>query len=299
MEANNVKVLVFGATGFIGKAVSEGLSNNHDVHTTTRFEATNEREHAVDLLSPDAVRKVIELVQPEVIINAAGIIDPNADVSQNVTFTDNILNGVVESGLVPKRIITFGSAAEYGLVSPDELPVSENLTLRAGAGYGHAKILEEEKALSYRDSHDLPVVVARIFNPIGPKMADKFLVSRLKSQIKEYQRGARDSLEISRKDSTRDYVAISDIASAIRALAEGEPKHSVYNIGSGTTMSNGDLLQLMVKSSKIEGEPEVRETSQDPEPTVASKADITRMKQDFNWEPRHSIADTVEEIMND
>jgi len=294
-----MKVLIFGATGFIGKAVNESLSEHHEVHQTTRLETTNDRQYAVDLLSRDAIKKVINFVQPEVIINAAGVVDPGADVFQNVTFTDNILNSVVEAGLKPRRIVTFGSAGEYGQVPLAELPVDEATELRANAGYGYAKKQEEEKALSYRSQYELPVVVARIFNPIGIGMADKFLVSRLKKQIEQYRNGDRNSLEISRKDSERDYIAVSDIATAIRALIEGNPVHSVYNIGSGASMSNGDLLQLMIKSSKIESIPKVVETLAEPEPTVASRADITRIQQELGWAPKQSIADIVEEIMND
>jgi len=143
------------------------------------------------------------------------------------------------------------------------------------------------------------IVVARIFNPIGVGMAEKFFVSRVKKQIEEYITGERTSLEISRKDSSRDYIAVDDIANAIRVLAENNTKHTVYNIGSGISMSNGELLQLMVSSSKIEDEPEIVETFADPEPLVASQADITRIQQEFNWKPQHSIAAIVEEIMND
>jgi GDP-4-dehydro-6-deoxy-D-mannose reductase len=298
-ERNSMKVLVFGSTGFIGQTVAEHLSKSHEVHTTTRAESISDNQHTVDLLQPEAVRKVIELVQPEIIVNAAGIVDPNADTMQNVSFTQNILNGITQSNIDPSKVIIFGSAGEYGRVQPGEIPVHESVPLRAESGYGYAKKLEEEAALSYGNENDLPVIVARIFNPIGRGMAEKFLVSRLKKQIEEYKEGKRESLELNRKDSKRDYIAVGDIALAIAAIAEGKPTHNVYNIGSGKSMSNGDLLQLMVKSSKIIGDPNILETSEQPEAMVASEADITRISQDFNWAPKHSISATLEEIMND
>lgn len=294
-----MKVLLFGANGFIGRAVRENLSVDHEVHAAIRSENPGINEHNVDLLALDSVKKVIEAVRPEVIINSAGIVDSNADTMQNVTFTKNILQAVNESDLAPKRIVISGSAGEYGRIDSDELPTSETVPLRADAGYGLAKKIEEETALGFREKDQLPVVVARIFNPIGTNMAERFLVSRLKKQIDEYVAGERTTLEVSRKDANRDYIAVDDIAKALRVLIEGDPVHGVYNIGSGTAMSNGELLQLMVDSSKIENDPEIVETSPNPEPLVASQADITRLKQEFNWEPQHNIADIVQEIMND
>lgn len=294
-----MKVLIFGSTGFIGKAVLENLSTGHEVYTTTRSEATGYNEYSVDLLKLDAVRKVIELVRPEVIINAAGIVDPNADTMQNVSFTKNILQATSESENKPHRVIIFGSAGEYGHVLPGEIPVSEEVPLRASSGYGYAKKIEEQTALTIAENDNLPIVIARIFNPIGLNMAEKFLVSRLKKQINEYKQGTRNALELSRKDAERDYIAVDDIASAIRCLIEASPMHSIYNIGSGSSMSNDDLLKLMIDSSKLEGDPRVIETSSEPEQSVASRANIARITHEFNWIPQRSIAAIVEEIMND
>lgn len=292
------KVLLFGANGFIGRVIRKDLSKDYDVIAGVRSGVIAQNEVSVDLLDPQTIKDIISNVQPDVIINAAGIIDPQADTMQNVVFTKNILGAVLASNIVIKRIIIFGSAGEYGRIQPNELPVSEDVTLRADTGYGLAKKLEEQEALSFREK-GLAVVVVRIFNPIGVGMAEKFLVPRIKQQIEQYVAKERGTLEVSRKDSKRDYIAVDDIASAIRVLIEGDPKHDVYNIGSGVATSNGDLLQLMINSSKMDGEPKVIETSAEPEPLVASQADITRIKQEFHWEPRHNIADIVEEIMND
>lgn len=293
-----MKVLVFGASGFIGKAIRKNLSNNHDVIAAVRSQQISQDEVTVDLLDKKSVKNAINEVQPDVIINSAGIVDPTADTMKNVTFTQNILEAVLESDVSVRRIIISGSAGEYGRIQESELPVDESTPLRADAGYGLAKKLEEHVALAFREK-GLPVVVVRIFNPIGLGMAEKFLVSRIKRQIEEYLAGKRTTLEVGRKDSNRDYIAVDDIALAVRLLIEGNPTQGVYNIGSGVSMSNGELLQLMVSSSKIEDEPEIVENSAEPEPLVASQADITRIQQEFRWKPQYSIAAVVEEIMND
>jgi GDP-4-dehydro-6-deoxy-D-mannose reductase len=293
-----MKVLLFGASGFIGRIIYNNLSVDHEVHATTRLGEVSDLEHNVDLLDVASIGRIIKIVQPDIVINAAGIINLDADVTENFIFTKNILKSIVETNVNPKSVIICGSASEYGNILENELPVNENVPLRAVTGYGLAKKIEELAALEYRKK-GVPVIVVRIFNPIGPGMAEKFLVPRLKKQLNEYLAGDRASLQLSRKDSNRDYISVGDIAAAIRVLIEGKPVHSVYNIGSGIAMSNGNLLQLMINSSKIKDVPVITETSNEPERLIASQADITRIQQEFNWKPEHTIADTVEEIMND
>jgi len=290
-----MRILLFGASGFIGRTVRTNLEIDHEVIPVVRPHSGGQ-ELEVDLLNLEAIEQLLDHTQPEVVINAAGIVDPKADPMLNIEFTKNILSAAANTHV--NRIIIFGSAGEYGRIEANELPVDEETPLRADSGYGLSKKLEEQLALEYRE-RGFPVIVTRIFNPIGVGMAEKFFVSQIKKQIEEYLRGERTTLELSRKDSTRDYIAVDDIALAIRALIEGSPVHGVYNIGSGVAMSNGELLQLMVSSSKIEHSPEIVETSTEPEPLVASQADITRIQQEFHWEPKHSIAAIVEEIMND
>ena len=294
-----MRILIFGASGFIGQAVKKALMIDHEVFTTTRSAPTGQNEYSVDLLEANSVMAAINSIRPEVIINTAGIVDAQADPNQNVTFTQNILQAVIDIQLVPKKIIISGSAGEYGYIQGDELPVKETTPLRADTGYGAAKKAEDEMARKFGADHQLPVIVARIFNPIGIGMAEKFFVSRIKKQIQEYVAGERTVFEVSRKDSLRDYIAVNDVASAFLALVEGEPKHDVYNIGSGIATTNNELLQLMIESSKIDTDVEVFETSQEPELLVANQADISRIRQDLGWSPRRNISDTVEEIMND
>lgn len=295
-----MKVLLFGATGFIGRAIRKNLSDGHEVIAAVRSDTPADDEVFVDLLDQKSIQAALDQFKPDIIVNSAGIVDPNADTMMNVEFTKNIFEATIMSNAPVRKVVISGSAGEYGrILSEEELPVSEDTPLRADNGYGLAKKLEEAAALKYHEEGFPGVVIARIFNPIGVGMADKFLVTRIKKQINECIEGNRASIEISRKDSRRDYIVVDDIASAIRVLVEGDPKHTVYNIGSGVAMSNGDLLQLMVSSSKIEHEPEVIETSEQPEPLVASQADIARIQSEFHWAPKYTIADIVEEIMND
>jgi len=299
MTKSNTEVLIFGGRGFIGRNLKEALASQYDVYSTTQSVTDQTDEFQLDLRDEGAIKDLLDRLKPEVIINCAGIVDASQDVTLNETYTHNILQAVVDAGLSPERIIICGSAGEYGNVHEDEIPVGEHVPLRAQSAYGMAKVAEESVALEYAQEHHLPVVVARIFNPVGADMGEKFLISRLIKQLGEYATGERSAIEISRKDSLRDYVAIEDVVSALSLFVSHKPKERVYNIGSGKSTSNADLVQMILQNSKLESSPPIVETATEPELPVASQADISRLSTEFDWQPTHSIADTIKETMNE
>lgn len=292
-----MRIALFGASGFIGSAVYDVLRNDHEVFRVGRFEVGKDNEFKANLLDSKAIEIALTEIKPEVVINAAGIVDTAQDTTQNKVFTKNILEALHTSDIKPRLVLVIGSAAVYGKV--DALPVSEDTPLRADSDYGLAKLQEEKIALDLGDKYDQKVVVTRIFNPIGKGMAEKFFVVRVKKQIEEAEAGDRQKIEISRKDSLRDYTAVEDVANAIRLIIEGDPTHKIYNIGSGVATSNEELLKIMAKGSKVDGSIEVIETLPDPEPLVAGQADVTRIKEEFSWQPKKDLADAVKEIMSD
>jgi len=293
-----MKILIVGSSGFIGRKVREVLSASHDVYAADRSGTDQGDNYFINLEDVASITKVIGAVKPEVIINCAGVVDSTARVELNGVFTKNLLQAAVDSGLVFKRIVISGSAAEYGVVDASNIPVNEDVPLNAQNVYGLSKVKETSFALAYGAEHNLPVVVARIFNPIGGGMHAKFLISRIIDQINEFKQGKRRALEVSRLDAKRDYIDIKDVALGIKALIENEPQEAVYNIGSGISTSNQELVDLIIDNSDLVDRPLVEQTSPDKEPLVAIQADISRMEREFGWKPQSTLVETVKEIMN-
>ncbi|HEU4966002.1 MAG TPA: NAD(P)-dependent oxidoreductase [Candidatus Saccharimonadales bacterium] len=290
-----MKLLIIGANGFVGRGVSEAArGQGHEVFETYRQSA----DIPIDLSHPESIVSVMRSVRPDVVINAAGVLPPG-DVRQNPAFSANMIRAIHESGHIPKQIIVSGSAAEYGVVDAANLPVNEDLPAHPTNDYGKSKAEETTIALQLGAEYGLSVVVARIFNPIGPNMQARFLTSRLLAQIDECRRGKRQNIEIGRRDACRDYLDVRDLGAAIVAIAAGNPQYTVYNVGSGRKMSNGELADLLVQYSQISPVPSIIETQDQPEPPAASQADISRLQEDFGWRPEYSLEQTVKDIIND
>jgi len=290
-----MKILVFGSDGFIGRNVCKELKMSHEVIEANKNNTVGDNRIQVNLIDKDSVAGAINNTHPEVIINCAGVVNTDSDVDLNVEFTKNILEHAVKVDSV-RKVVICGSASEYGLVDIKNIPVDENTPLNASSGYGLSKLKEEQLALRYQKSGKINVLVLRIFNPIGVGMADRFLLMSLLHQIKDCRLGQKNTIEISRLDSARDYISIADVAVAFRLVVEGDPQQSVYNVGSGDSTTNEKLLELMLKNSKLENRPKIIQVMDKPEPLVASQADITRISDEFGWRAVCIIDETVEEI---
>lgn len=286
-----MKILVLGTNGFIGKTVAGLLAKDHEVIKATRH--GEDGSTAVDLTDKNSIISCLKKYSPEAIVNCAGIVENSERARLNIVMTLNLLSALVESDIVLKRVVILGSAGEYGFINETDLPVKEEQPIAPISDYGNAKAEEVAQALDFAEKHRLPLVVARIFNPIGHGMNQRQLLPQLFKQAKEIKNKSRDTIEISRLDSRRDYIAVTDLAAAIECIIEGTPSYTIYNVGSGLATSNQQLVQTVLKSEGIDGNVPLMETQPAPERLVAVQADITRLKQDFNWQPKESIEDII------
>lgn len=287
-----MKVAIFGADGFIGSAVTHEIESSG--HTVLRGRDSD--GNLVDLLNQDAVKNYLNDTKPEVIINCAGVVG-GGDFENNVHFTENILTGVKLAKIAVNRVIIMGSAGEYGEV--DTLPVLETTLLAGTSPYALSKIQEEKVAQAIGKEVGIEVVAARVFNPIGPGMHERFLIPSLLRQIQEVKDGNRDYIEVSRLDAKRDYIDVRDVATAISAIVINDSlQHDVYNIGSGKSTSNQELIQELISLVELEKNPTIIETQDTPEPTYANQADISRLSSELNWRPQYSLKTTMEDIVS-
>ncbi len=292
-----MKILVLGSGGFIGRVVVSVLLHNHDVYQGDRISDCSNNSIEVDLLDQDSVVSVLKSIQPEIIINCAGTVENSEKaLLMNPIITMNILQAAAVIELSLKKLIISGSAGEYGIVKKSG-PVDEDTPLMGNSFYARSKVLESSVALALSKSFNIPVIVARIFNPIGVGMHPRFLLPNLIKQVEEVKGGTRKEIELSRLDAQRDYVNIIDIAEAIKILVENDCPHSVYNIGTGSPVSNEQLLSGILRHQGLDVKDlTIIETASKPEPNYAINADVSRMKADFGWNAKHSIDNTIVEV---
>lgn len=294
-----MKVFVIGASGFVGRNVAKVLKQDSTLEVITAGRGESEDEF-VDLLDRTSIDNILKKYKPEVVINCAGIVVNTENAFKNVEFCKNIFESIVAVGTPYPKVIISGSAAEYGVVDSLEGAVSEDMALNATSNYGRSKIEEVALAESYAIKYKIDVVVARIFNPIGPGMGQKFLITNLMRQIEECQQGKTEQLSLSRLDAKRDYIDIRDVAEAIHrfAIVDNKEHHVVQNVGSGMSVTNGQLLTTLLDHIELTKKPTIIETQDQPEPSYAAKADLSRIKAEYGWEPKYDLNTTMEDIIH-
>jgi dTDP-4-dehydrorhamnose reductase len=161
-----MRILIFGAAGMFGHKLYQRLAPNFEVFGTIRSTAERLRRYGifdedslidnVDIADTSAVRRTVESVRPDCVINAVGIIKQvpsSKDVIQNLTVNSIFPHRLSElSNIHGFRLITISTDCVFdgkrGNYSEDDIPDARDL-------YGLSKLLgevTEGNALTLRTS---------------------------------------------------------------------------------------------------------------------------------------------------
>lgn len=178
----------------------------------------------------------------------ASIRDPHFDASENVLGTVNVLEAARESGV--KRVIFASTAAAYGDVTEDLLPVREELPLRPLSFYGLTKVMVEHYLDLYHELYGLDYVVLRFANVYGERQGDKGEGGVISIFAKRVARG--EGLTIfGDGGQTRDFIYAGDIARGICRALVTEQVNTVYNL---STQMETSLRELVASLARVTGE---------------------------------------------
>ena len=100
------------------------------------------------------------------------------------------------------------------------------------SAYGASKQAQTRAALTYADATGTSVLVARIFNPLGPNMPTHLAIGDFASQIASMPRD-RGTLRVGNVDVRRDMIDVEHVATLLCQLAANPDAHGVVNVCSG------------------------------------------------------------------
>jgi nucleoside-diphosphate-sugar epimerase len=236
-------VLVTGATGALGLAVIAHLKDEgHCRVVAISRHCDVEDGFQLDIRDRDQLAVVIERTRPDLVIHLAATFTSDFDEAYavNVEASRCLLDVVQESGLHP-RILLVGSAAEYGVVQPEENPISEDHILNPVSVYGLTKAWQTQLAMFYA-SRGMDVVVARVFNLDGPSLSERLFVGRLRKQIEEVLAGQKSVISLGSLSAIRDYITTDEAVRQMLLIAERAERGRVYHVASGVPVLMRDML---------------------------------------------------------
>jgi nucleoside-diphosphate-sugar epimerase len=243
-EGEGRRALITGLRGFTGYYMARELTAaGYRVYGTVMpGEELGPDIFAVDLCDREAVARMVDDVQPDVVAHLAGIAfvgHANVDLIYrvNVVGTRNLLEALANGKHRPTSVLLASSANIYGNAS---VPViDENVAPSPANDYAVSKLAMEYMARLWMDK--LPITIARPFNYTGVGQAENFLLPKIVSHFRRNE----NRIELGNLAIARDFSDVRMVARAYRRLLAVAPSGEAFNICSGSSHSLANLIDMM------------------------------------------------------
>ncbi len=246
-----------GADGFIGSHLTEMLvKDGFKVKALSQYNSFNywgwledvDCRKDLEILNGDVrdphycktITKDVDIVYHLAALIAIpySYVAPDSYVDTNVKGTLNICQAALDNKV--KRVIHTSTSEVYG--TAQYVPIDEKHPLQPQSPYSASKIAADAMAMSFYNSFDLPLTIARPFNTYGPRQSARAVIPTIISQIAS----GKKQIQLGDVTPTRDFNYVTDtcrgfieLASCDKAIGE------VVNIGSNFEISVGDTLNLI------------------------------------------------------
>ncbi|MFN8005214.1 MAG: GDP-mannose 4,6-dehydratase [Acidobacteriota bacterium] len=265
-----MKVLITGGAGFIGSHLAEQhLKRGDDVYIVDNLSTGSMEniEHLKDLPSfryyLDTVTNrqlMAELVDlSDVIYHLAAAVgvkliveSPVHTIETNIRGTEVVL---ALAALKRKRVLLTSTSEVYG--KRDRVPFAEDDDLVMGAtnkgrwSYACSKAIDEFLAIAYWKEKQVPTVIARLFNTVGPRQTGRYGMV-IPNFVRQALRGEPITV-FGDGSQSRCFTHVQDVTGALmKLIAHPEAVGEVYNIGSTSEIT---MLQLATRIKELTGSP--------------------------------------------
>lgn len=293
-----MKCLILGGGGFLGSHLCDALlREGHSVRIFDRPNLYRFRE-----FGPDEQIKWVEgdLSNPEHLSPALDGCDvvyhlvsttipkdsndnPTYDIESNVVPSLHFLN-LARDHKVKKIIFTSSGGTVYGV--PQHMPIPESHATNPLSSYGIGKLVVEKYLHLYSQLHGLDYCVLRLSNPYGERQRSNSPQGVIAVFLNLAMQGR--AVQIWGDGSVvRDYIHVSDVASAMLKALSFDATQKIFNIGSGQGLSLNEVLEEMelLLGAKIERNYQAGRKFDAP----ANILDISRARTMLDWAPKVSF----------
>jgi len=315
-----VKILVTGGAGFIGSHLVEALLKKGeeawviDNLSTGKLENLEEivkhpRFHLVvgTIMSEKVMEELIEKVDQIYHLAAAVgvrlIMDkPIETIETNVRGTEIVLKSANKYKckiLLASTSEIYGNHVEHTL-SEDDNRILGSVRKRRWA-YASSKTVDEFLTLAYHLEKKLPVVIARIFNTVGPRQTGQYgmvipnfvQAALLGKPIQVYGDGTQ----------SRSFNHVKDTVSALIGLMnEPRAEGDVFNVGNGEEIAIADLAKRIKKmtgsSSPIAFVPYEEAYGSGFEDMQRRTPNISKIQSLIGYTPSRNLEETLQSVID-
>ncbi|QDA56940.1 GDP-mannose 4,6-dehydratase [Thermomonas aquatica] len=307
-----MKVLILGATGFVGSYLMERAIGAGHAVLGTHYNATidtrdwapyQDRLLRCDIRYREQVDEAIRRSRPDVVYLLAAQSYPALSwqapletLDTNVLGTANVYEAIRASGLDPVVVVAC-SSAQYGEVAAEDIPVRESHPMRPLHPYGVSKVATELLALQYHANAGIRSVCARIFNTTGPRKTGD-VCADITQRVARIEAGLLPpALKVGNQDTWRAITDVRDLARALELLAAHGEAGGVYNISGATTYQIREIVAAAQASSRvplsIETDPELLRPSDEK----VIFGDSSKLVAATGWKQEFALARTLDDML--
>jgi len=267
-----MRILITGGAGFIGSHLTEAylelghtvcvidnlstgsLNNIEPFQKDTRF---NDQLHTCTdtILNYDVLGELIGAC--DIVFHLAAAVgvryildNPLESIKVNIQGTENVLDLCAR---YKKKVLIASSSEVYGKHTHAPLVETDNIIYGPSCkfrwSYAASKLMDEFTALAYYRTRGLEVIIARLFNTVGPRQTGTYgmVLPRLVEQALKNEPLSvyGDGLQ------TRTFTYVKDVVQALMALMESDKTAGeVFNIGGTEEISIMDLAKKVIRATK-------------------------------------------------
>jgi GDP-L-fucose synthase len=291
------RVMVTGGGGFLGKAVAQRLK------AAGATEIFIPRSRSYDLRTSEGIAAALGDGRPDLIIHLAAVvggIGANRD-NPGRFFYENAIMGIELMEQARRagadKYVQIGTVCSYPKFTP--VPFHEDdlwngFPEETNAPYGVAKKMLIVQGQAYRQQYGFNAIHLIPVNLYGPRdnfdPASSHVIPALIKKCVDARDGGADHIEVwGTGAASREFLYVDDAAEGIVLGAELYDGADPVNLGVGREITIRDLVELIVRLTRYEGEIRWDTTKPDGQPRRA--LDTSRARTLFRFEAKTSFED--------
>jgi len=315
-----MRALITGGAGFVGSHLAEALLRDGvevavtddlstgSIHNIEQLKLLKNFSYTIDTLFNR--QHLAELVdRADVIFHLAAAVgvrliveSPVRTIETNVKGTELVLDLAAKKG---KKVVLTSTSEVYG--KANKIPFNEDddlvlgPTMKGRWSYACSKALDEFLAIAYSKEKRVPVVIARLFNTVGPRQTGRYGMV-IPSFVQQALNGGPITV-FGDGNQSRCFAWVGDVVNALIRLSEHPGAvGQVFNVGADTEVRIRDLAE-MVKTltgsrAEITFVPYDQAYEEGFEDMQRRVPDLTRIRRLIGYEPTVGLAEILRRVID-